>query len=70
MMIGFIETLTLFGSNALAPIDRIKYVNLIYTGETVNILIVSDDGNWEEHYKEENEAIERYDEIKEILGAE
>jgi hypothetical protein len=64
---NFLETITFLGNEALVPINRIKYVNFLY-GDKTSIKIVSDDGDWEEHFgHEEEKAIARYEEIKKIL---
>ncbi len=65
----FLETITFFGNVVLVPINRIKYINATYEDETYRIKIVSDDGDWEEYYG--NDEINynlRYENIKEILG--
>lgn len=65
----FLETITFFGNDALVPIDRIKYINLLGTENGFKIVVVSDDGDWEEHFTDAKKANKRYDMIKEIVEA-
>lgn len=67
----FLETITSFGNDALIPIDRIKYINLsIISENSIVIKIISDDGHWEEHFDDEDDADTRYREIKKIVEGE
>lgn len=64
----FLETITFYGNDVLVPIERIKFINLTFEKDWI-IRIVSDDGDWEEHFgKDEQAARERYARIKKVIG--
>lgn len=65
----FLETITFFGSDALVPIDRIKYINQSYNENNIEIKITSDDGDWVECFEDEEKANKRYEMIKHIIEA-
>lgn len=66
----FLETITVLENDALVPINRIACINTDYSIEnTWSIKIIGDDGNWQEHFKDENSMTRRYQQIKDIIGA-
>lgn len=65
----FLETITWMNNDVLVPINRIKHLTLSYKKDW-EIRIVTDDGDWEEHFDEyEDKARKRYEMIKSILKA-
>lgn len=63
----FLETIGGLEYDVLVPIDRIKYLGLIYDGKW-RLKIVSDDGDWEESFdKDEDKARVRYQMVKNIV---
>jgi len=65
----FLETITFMGSDALIPINRIKYINFSCS-DGYRIKITSDDGDWEECFGNDmDKANARYKMIKKIIKA-
>lgn len=67
----FLETIGCIGGDVLIPIADIKVINVSYGNNTTVIKIKMKCGEMEfhEHFKTEERAGLRYEEIKTIIGA-
>lgn len=63
----FLETITVLDYDALVPINRIKFIHITYK-QSWEIHIHSDDGDWIERFKNDDELNKRYEEIKKLLN--
>jgi hypothetical protein len=69
MSATFLETITVLGNPVLIRIEKIQSVILKY-GEDIRIMTELQETNYSEHFgKDEKKAVERFEQIKEIIGA-
>lgn len=64
----FLEIITNYGNDALIPINRIQYIYTGFSEDTYKITIKTDDGEWRECFLDEQNYLERYKILKEIIG--
>jgi len=67
----FLETITFLGNDVLIPINRIEYIMLNINEKGTYVITIKGEGKyeWVEHFSNNKLALERYDQIKNIIKA-